>query len=282
MSPLVVSPASLDQRRCADDVLIIDARFDLSDPGKGQREYIARHISGAACAHLDNDLSGLADMQLGRHPMPGIERFSAALSRWGWRPGLEVIVYDNAGGALAAARLWWLLWQAGHLRVSVLDGGLAAWQLEGLPLEVTTSVHQATHVDTNFDASAIVESDDVKTLLERRQILLIDARAAPRDRGEVEPIYPVAGHVRGAINRPFSENLSSDRRFKPADQLRKEFSVLIHGAPPSDVVHMGGSGVTACHNLLALEHAGLHGSRVYAPSWSGWIAGGGRPVATVA
>jgi len=278
MSSSIVSPIRLDRLRSSSHVLIIDVRFDLSDPAKGEREYAVAHVPGAVYAHLDKDLSGPSESGLGRHPLPEDARLSAALARWGWRPGQDTVVYDGANGALAAARLWWLLKLAGHDRVAVLDGGLSAWQLEGLPLEATAVEPPMTRVNAVLDRSAVVWSAELERRIAQQRLVLIDARAAPRYRGEVEPIDPVAGHVPGAINRPFSDNLTADGRFKPAEQLRKEFAELLRGAQPTEVVHMCGSGVTACHNLLAMEHAGFHGSRIYAPSWSGWIADGHRPV----
>ena len=230
-------------------------------------------------AHLDRDLSDLSRRDLGRHPLPDDERFSAALSRWGWRRDLDVVVLDDANGALAAARAWWLLRLAGHERVAVLDGGLAAWREAGLPLEAGAVEPEITHVQVTLDRDEVVGFEELQRRRKRGSMLLLDARAAPRYRGEIEPIDPVAGHVPGARNRPFSENLTVGGCFKPAEELRREFDALLAGVAPADVVHMCGSGVTACHNLLAMEHAGLGGSRVFAPSWSGWISESARPVA---
>lgn len=261
-------------------VLIVDCRFDLADPDKGARDYRSDHIPGAVYASLDRDLSDLSRQRegLGRHPLPLESAFNALLSRWGWRPGLQVVSYDANGGALAAARLWWLLRLAGVHDVAVLDGGYAAWQGAGLPVEAgEPPARPASTVELHYDSHAVLF--DHTALLDGSAQQLLDARAAPRYRGDVEPLDRVGGHVPGALNRPFADNLGSDGRFKPAAQLREEFTAVLGSTAPARVVHMCGSGVTACHNLLAMEHAGLHGSRLYAPSWSGWVSDPARPVA---
>ncbi|GAB3792996.1 sulfurtransferase [Dyella agri] len=263
-----------------DEVLIVDCRKDLADPAKGRRDYLAGHIPGAVYAELDTDLSDLSRQPegLGRHPLPSAAAFSAVLARWGWRPGLQVVCYDAANGALAAARLWWLLRLAGEYAVAVLDGGYAAWQAAGLPTETAVPQRAATTAALSFDPAQVLL--DHTALHATPAPLLLDARAAPRYRGDTEPLDPVAGHVPGALNRPFADNLAADGRFKPATELRHEFLDLLGTRTPAEVVHMCGSGVTACHNLLAMEHAGLAGSRLYAPSWSGWVSDRSRPVAT--
>ena len=263
-----------------DDILVVDCRFDLADPAQGERDYLAAHIPGAVYASLDRDLSDLSQRSVGRHPLPHDAGFSAALSRWGWRPGLRVVTYDDANGALAAARLWWLLRLAGHANAAVLDGGLAAWRGAGQLLEAGQPQRTAGDVHVVLDRAQVLWSDELVRRRAEGSVLLIDARAAPRYRGEVEPIDPVAGHVPGAINRPFAENLDAHGRFKPPAQLREEFARALGGRPADSVAHMCGSGVTACHNLLAMEHAGLGGSQVFAPSWSGWVSDPAHPVAT--
>lgn len=252
--------------------LIVDCRFDLADPAKGERDFLAGHIPGAVHASLDRDLSDLSKRGLGRHPLPDERDFSATLSRWGWQPEQRIVAYDDDGGAMAAARLWWLLRIAGA-SASVLNGGLRAWREAGLPLEPgATQTRALTNIDLHFDDSAIVLYSELERLRAQSSMLLLDARAPARFRGEIEPIDPMAGHVPGARNRPFSDNLQADGRFKPADALRAEFESLMETHAPRDVVHMCGSGVTAAHNLLAMEAAGLHGSRLFAPSWSGWVS----------
>ena len=264
---------------CADDVLIVDCRFGLADPGKGAQEYQEGHIPHAIYASLDHDLSDLSRQAegLGRHPLPLQSAFNALLSHWGWSERMQVVSYDAASGAMAAARLWWLLRLVG-VPAAVLDGGYAAWQAAGLPVETGAAPERtSTHVDLHYDASQVLL--DHAQLLDRSAQQVLDARAAPRYRGEVEPLDRVGGHVPGALNRPFAENLASDGHFKPAAQLSDEFAAVLGTTAPTKVVHMCGSGVTACHNLLAMEYAGLHGSRLYAPSWSGWVSDPARPVA---
>jgi thiosulfate/3-mercaptopyruvate sulfurtransferase len=188
-----------------------------------------------------------------------------------------VVAYDAGSGALAAARLWWLLRLAGERAVAVLDGGFAAWQDAGLPVETAVPSRGATQVEVRYDPAQVVL--DHAAVTERPGQVLLDARAAPRYRGDSEPLDRVGGHVPGALNRPFADNLQAGGRFKPADALKREFLAVLGDRAPSQVVHSCGSGVTACHNLLAMEHAGLAGSRLYAPSWSGWVSDPSRPVA---
>lgn len=261
------------------EVLVVDCRFDLADTGKGERDHRAGHVPGAVYAHLDRDLSGARGPGLGRHPLPEDAAFTATLARWGWRPGLAVVAYDTAGGALAAARLWWLLRLAGARDAAVLDGGLAAWTDAGLPLEAGSPERAPSDVRVELDRASVVWAGELEARLANGGTCLLDARAAPRYLGEVEPLDPVAGHVPGALNRPLADNLAPGGCFKPAAELRAEYEALLAGHDPAEVVHMCGSGVTACHNLLAMEHAGLAGSRIFAPSWSGWVDDPRHPVA---
>ncbi len=261
------------------NVLIVDCRFELSDVGRGERDYAAAHIPGAVYANLNRDLSDLSKIGVGRHPLPDDEQFAKVLRAWNWTPETFVVAYDDAGGALAAARLWWMLRLVGSRSVAVLDGGISAWTKTGLELEANVPNRGRWPVDVAFDKSQIVMTDELRQVSANPRTLLLDARGAPRYRGEVEPIDRVAGHVPGARNRPFSDNLDASGRFKQAAQLRSEFDTILGLHAPRDVIHMCGSGVTACHNLLAMEHAGLHDSRIYAPSWSGWIADPQREIA---
>ncbi|MGH8042635.1 MAG: sulfurtransferase [Rudaea sp.] len=270
----------LHERIRAGTVLVVDCRFDLADATRSARDYSEGHIPGAVYADLNADLSDLSKTDLGRHPVPNAVAFAAVLARWGWTPDTPVVAYDAANGALAAARLWWMLRLCGAREVAVLDGGLAAWTQTGFALDAQSVRRQPTRVEVAFDAAQIVYTQALVGALRQPQTLLLDARAAPRFRGENETIDKVAGHVPGARNRPFTDNLDADGRFKPAAQLRTEFTALLGSHLPQDTIHMCGSGVTACHNLLAMEYAGLSGSRLYAPSWSGWISDPGRPVAT--
>jgi thiosulfate/3-mercaptopyruvate sulfurtransferase len=261
-------------------LLILDCRFGLADPGQGERDYRAAHIPGALYASLDRDLSDLSRSGLGRHPLPEVPVFAQTLARWGWQPGMRVVAYDANGGALAAARAWWMLRTAG-IDAAVLDGGWRAWCDAGLPAESgERTVRAAPPVTLKIDTHAVVYYEELERLRSQPDALLLDARAAPRYRGEHEPLDRVGGHVPGARNRPFAQNLLDDGHFKPLDTLRAEWTTALAGHDPRDVTHMCGSGVTACHNLLAMEAAGLHGSRMFAPSWSGWVGDPARPVAT--
>lgn len=253
-------------------VLILDCRFGLADPGQGERDYRDAHIPGAVYASLDRDLSDLTKTGLGRHPLPEVSAFARTLSKWGWRPGMRAVAYDDAGGALAAARAWWMLRTAG-IDAAVLDGGWRAWREAGLPTEAGDRAPRAAPpVTLKVDTHAVVYYPELEQLRAQPSTLMLDARAAPRFRGEVEPLDRVGGHVPGAHNRPFAGNLDEGGRFKPLDALRAEWTEALAGHDPRDVIHMCGSGVTACHNLLVMEAVGLHGSRLFAPSWSGWVS----------
>nr|WP_295382564.1 sulfurtransferase [Pseudoxanthomonas sp.] len=257
---------------------LVDARFALMDPAAGRQAYLQSHLPGAVHADLNQDLSDLSRTGLGRHPLPDETAFARRLGEWGVGPDHQVVVYDAGDGSMAAARLWWLLKLLGHRRVAVLDGGLAAWRARGLPeTAALPGVISLPAYPSRFDMRMVADADEVRQRLDEDSGWLFDARAPERFRGEVEPIDPIAGHVPGAINRPFGANLR-DGRFKPSDELRAEIAPMLAGRRPGDLVLMCGSGVTACHLLLAFEHAGLTGARVYAGSWSGWITDPARPV----
>ncbi len=278
MSTPVISASDAWAALQAGDALAVDCRFDLADTSRGEREYAAGHVPGAVYAHLDRDLADLTVRGRGRHPLPSDAAFSRTLSRWGATPQTLIFPYDD-GREARAPRLWWMLRIAGHARVAVVDGGWTAWIAAGLPVETRVPARTPTSYSVRFDRGAIAGSDDVARGLADGSLVLVDARGAGRFRGENETLDPVAGHVPGARNRPFGDNLQADARFKPADQLRREFEALTGGRDPRAVVLMCGSGVTACQNLLAMEHAGLPGARVYAGSWSEWISDPARPVA---
>ncbi|MGB8633849.1 MAG: sulfurtransferase [Rhodanobacteraceae bacterium] len=273
--------AELDQ----DQVLILDCRFELADTARGRRDHDAAHIPGAVYADLDEDLSGPGQASgLGRHPPPTAESLAASLARLGWDGHKPVVAYDDHSGAIAA-RAWWLLRVSGHDKVAVLEGGWAAWRDAGLPEESSPIGNPAPRMqpapfNLSLDTRCMVSSQQLQAELQDHSCLLIDARARERYLGEVEPIDAVAGHVPGARNRPYMDNLDPNGRFKDADTLRATFSELLGDYRPEQVVHMCGSGVTACHNILAMEHAGLTGSRLYPPSWSGWISDPDRAIAS--
>lgn len=254
---------------------LLDCRFDLMKPELGYNQYLEGHIPGAQYADLDRDLATLSAGS-GRHPLPSDDDFSRTLSRWGIAPGKPVVVYDGASGAFAA-RAWWMLKVCGF-ECAVLDGGLSAWSDAGMPLQAGMEEVPPTLDEYRFDRTGVVSGSELAAELESGKVLLIDARAPERYRGEVEPIDAVGGHVPGAVNRPFSENLS-EGRFKTREQLAAEWTAALGDRPAQEVVHMCGSGVTACTNLLAMEAAGKTGSRLFVGSWSGWIAQD-RPVAT--
>ena len=259
------------------DLAIVDCRFSLVDPAAGESAYRESHIPGAVYAHLDRDLSGPARPGAGRHPWPKAEHFRARLEHWGIVPGTQVVAYDDGDGA-HAARLWFLLRVFGHEKVAVLDGGWKRWISLGLPSETQVRRRLPTSYRGAFDTTRLADSEAVQAHLAAGGVLL-DARAPERFRGESEPIDRAAGHVPGAINRPYAANLS-EGRFKPPSQLADEYRALLAGRAPEQVVAMCGSGVTACHLLLAMERAGLKGARLYTGSWSGWISDPARLIAT--
>lgn len=276
---------SCEQLRAAlgqPDLVLVDARFAMSDPQAGEAAHARSRLPGAGFVDLDRDLSTFGGPSSeGRHPLPDAARFAVTVARLGIGPQSQVVVYDGGDGAMAAARFWWLLRLLGHWRVAVLDGGFARWSALGLPLD--TGEHAATepaapYPSQVFDPRAIATTGEVAARLGEGPGWLIDARAGERYRGEVEPIDRVAGHIPGALNRPFAANLADGMFLAPA-RLREQFLALIGDRDPATVVLHCGSGVTACHNLLAMEAAGLHGARVYAASWSGWIDDPSRPIA---
>lgn len=258
---------------------VFDCRHDLGDTGYGEKAYLKGHIPGALFLHLDRDLSGVQTGRNGRHPLPDIAAFAAKMAACGVGPETQVVAYDNEGG-IFAARLWWMLRWLGHEKVAVLDGGLPGWKRAKQAL-VTEVPGFAPAAFVPRDCNGWVDADYVLARLDRpREMLLIDARSEERFAGENETLDPVGGHIPGAVNRFYFDNLDdAGVHFKPVDELRAEFAALLAGRPPEAVVQQCGSGVTACHNLLAMEAAGLAGSRLYAGSWSEWCADPARPVA---
>jgi len=261
--------------------VLLDCSADLADPQAGERAHTAGHLPGALYAHLDRDLSGpktaRGAIDGGRHPLPSREAFARTVAAWGITPDTPVVVYDAQGGPYAA-RAWWMLRWLGHGQVAVLDGGLVAWQAAGGVMQAgaTTPTPATTPYPISSEPGmATVQANDVLAAL--GQLTVIDARAGERFRGEVEPLDSQAGHIPGAQNRFFKDNLAADGRFRPAPELHAAFAVF--GMAPERVVHQCGSGVTACHNLLAMEAAGLTGSRLYPGSWSEWSSDPARPVA---
>jgi len=260
------------------DLVVVDCRFNLQQPAAGSRLYAARHIPGAFYADLDRDLSGTRTAELGRHPLPDVGVLQKLLSGFGIGPETRVVVYDEGGGALAA-RLWWLLRWLGHVQVSLLDGGFAAWCVAGLPVSAEQPARRKGRFVARPDSMPVLTTRDIEAALGTEEILLLDLRAHDRYLGRVEPIDPVAGHVPGAVSAPFSANLGPDGRFRPVEELRRNYSAMLGDRPVAEVVCMCGSGVTACHGIFALELAGWPGAGLYVGSWSEWIRSAGRPVA---
>ncbi len=259
--------------------MLFDTRHDLIDTDKGPREYSQGHIEGARFLSIDHDLSASKNGRNGRHPLPDAGVFAEKMAALGASPGMQFVIYDGTGG-MYAARLWWMLRWLGATKVSLLDGGFAKWVAEKRPVTAEIPAVRASVVNEFKSAAGFtVDAADVLGHLKDASRLLVDARAGERYRGEVEPLDPVAGHIPGAINRFWQANLAADGTFKNREDLHRDYSQLMAGRPPSAVVHQCGSGVTACHNLFAMEWAGLAGSRLYPGSWSEWVADPSRPVA---
>ena len=277
----LITAAELKQHIDNPTFVILDCRAELTDPKAGAAAFAAGHIPGAQHADADRDLSdkspGPNGEFRGRHPLPAPEAFIETLRNWGVYPNSQVIAYD-AHGSMFASRLWWMLRWVGHHGVAVLDGGLAAWQAAGG--ELTKDVINRPRDSITLQSSLVstVRADDVLANLSARAKTVLDARANDRYRGENETIDPVGGRIPGAKNRFFKDNLQADGSYKPAEQLRTEFSALIKN--PESTIAQCGSGISACHNLLAMEIAGLSGAALYPGSWSEWCADASRPVAT--
>lgn len=275
----LISAEELSARLGGPHLRVIDVRHDLMQTGAGRTAWRAGHIPGAIHLDLDADLSGPKTGHNGRHPLPEPATFARLLGDVGVGDADHVVVYDDAGGAFAA-RLWWMLHWLGHPAVSVLDGGWTAWSGAGLAVSTDTPALAPAVFTARVPRPWTVDAESVAKGLADGSLMLIDARAPERFRGEVEPIDPVAGHIPGARNRFMRNNLDEAGRFKSAATLRAEFENLLGGRSASTLVCQCGSGVTACHNLLALEIAGIPGARLYPGSWSEWCSDAGRPVAT--
>ena len=269
-------------------VMVFDCTFDLMKPELGPQQFDESHIPGAIYVNLDKHLSSMNDLAAasgGRHPLPSRETFAAWLSSIGFSNAHQAVVYDR-NGVNYCGRLWWMLKWVGHEAVAVLDGGLQAWQAAGGAVESTKTASKPKKMPfspSNFslagELTALTAIDTVVNNLNKPAQTLVDARAAPRFRGEVEPIDPVAGHIPGALNRPFAQNIGADGKFKPAEILKAEFTQLLAGRDPATVVHHCGSGVSAVPNMLAMQIAGLGATGLFAGSWSEWVSDPSRPVA---
>ncbi|MEQ1740241.1 MAG: sulfurtransferase [Methyloglobulus sp.] len=275
----LISVEDLHQHLNDPDYVIIDCRFSLANTEAGFTAYRHGHIPNARYAHLDKDLSSANTDFTGRHPLPNFSQLVKKLGAWGIDNNSQVVVYDDANGAFAG-RLWWLLRYLGHNKVAVLDGGYSYWQKLSFPITTILPSIKPNIFRAYPSEHLALNALEVQNGLAQKAICLIDARTPERYRGEQEPIDPVAGHIPGALNRPFQLNLDSNGLFLSPEVLRNQFKTLIGNKNPQQVVHMCGSGVTACHNLLAMEVAGLTDSKLYPGSWSEWIRNKNRPIAT--
>lgn len=273
----LISTEALAANLSDPDLVVFDCRHDLMDVASGRKAYAAGHIPGARFAHLDENLSGPKTGRSGRHPLPAATQFASWLGQQGVDERKQVVAYDASGGYYAA-RLWWMLRWLGHDAVAVLDGGLPKWTLENRPLAQAAPRAEAATFTARPREALRVDASTVLAHLHSPDMLIVDARTPERFAGMNETLDPVGGHIPGASNRLFQLNLEGSGVFKPAAVLRKEFTDLMAGYAPGQIVHQCGSGVTACHNLLAMEIAGLGGSRLYPGSWSEWCSDPSRPV----
>ncbi len=268
----IVAAEELSKHLSDPGLVIVDARFALGDALAGEHSWQKAHLPNASYVHLDRDLSDKQKpARFGRHPLPDAETFCRTVMRCGISPDSQVVVYDTNDGAMAAARFWYLLRLLGHEKVAVLNGGFAHWLELGLPVDNKIPHIRPSTYHAEYDQAQLVDAETVRANISSHQYVVVDARAAERYRGEVEPIDKLAGHIPTAVNHPYSLNLNNDR-FRLPEDLKQDFLALLAGHPASDAILYCGSGVTACHNLLAMEVAGLHGARIFSPSWSGWIS----------
>ena len=274
---ILVSPQRLNELISAGTCVVFDCRFDLSDTEAGRKAWLSGHVPGARYAHLDADLSSPILTYTGRHPLPDAGEFARFLARAGWQPETALVAYDEGSNAIAS-RLWWLMRYHGH-SAALLDGGLAAWKAAGFPLVSGQEEARAAPV-TELSPQRELTVTTADVLAGLGQLAVVDARASERFSGEVENLDSKAGHIPGALNRPFGANLQMNGRFKNRSTLQTEFSAFLKNHSLADVVHSCGSGVTACHNLFAMELAGLVGTRLYPGSWSEWIRDPSRPLET--
>src|SRR5262245_12298666 len=273
----LISSSALALHLGDDNFVIVDCRFLLSDTSWGEQTYASAHIPGAVYAHLDRDLSGPKSGTNGRHPLPDPAALARTFGRLGIADNVQVVAYDQDNGSFAS-RLWWMLRWLGHDAVAVLDGGFAKWTAEGRETLSGIETCRARTFTAALRPDMLVDAPRVDTLRRDRAWRLLDARAPERFRGEVEPIDRVAGHIPGAANHPFLTNMDTDGTFLPPEDLRARLQAATGGSASDHVISYCGSGVTACHNLLALEHAGLTGAKLYAGSWSEWSSDPSREI----
>ena len=258
---------------------IFDCRFSLADPERGRNDYLISHIPGALYAHLEEDLSGSIVRGItGRHPLPTIDALSAQFAEWGIDQRVQVVVYDDSGGTMAA-RLWWLLRWLGHEAVAVLDGGWPKWQREGREVREGLAIRPSRRFVPHPRSELLITTEEIEAALPTRAVKLFDSRTEDRYRGQNETIDPIAGHIPGASSAPYPDNLNPDGTLRSAEELRLRFAVLLRGTPADQTAFYCGSGVTAAQNILALKHVGLGDAKLYAGSWSEWITDSKRPIA---
>jgi len=278
---LLISTQELALHLNDPDWLVVDCRFVLSRPDEKEAQYLRAHIPGAIYAHLDRDLSAQIIPGLtGRHPLPSPEEAARRFGSLGIGPGLQVVAYDDQGGALAAVRLWLMLRWLGHDAVTVLDGGWQKWLEEDRPVSAGKETRPAREFPAAPQSGTFADAEEVEQMRLDPTYRLIDVRAPERYSGEVEPIDLVAGHIPGAFNIPYTLNLTEEGTFCKPEELRKKYTTLLEGVSPEKTIFYCGSGVTSIHSLLAMQSAGLYGAKIYPGSWSEWIASGKRPVAT--
>jgi len=278
----LISTEDLQKNIADPDWIIFDCSFFLDDTDKGRRDYLTEHIPGAQYAHLDDDLSGpVIPGVTGRHPLPQIKNIAGTFSNMGIDKDVQVIVYDTRGGAIAAVRLWWMLRWLGHDNVAVLDGGLVKWLSEGRPISSSIETSSVREFLPKPQSNVIVGVNEVDFARNDPLHRVIDARAEERYAGRKEPIDPIAGHIPGTVNSPYEDLLSDGGNFKPVDELQSIYSQLLMDTSPENAIFYCGSGVTSIMHLLAMEHIGIVGSRLYVGSWSEWITDENRPIAAI-
>lgn len=282
MSEMLISAAGLAGILENPDLLVLDVRHNLADHAVGRTAYEQGHVPGAIFLDHETQLAAPKTGMNGRHPLPSRDHFGALMRACGLSPRSQVVIYDAGNGAFAA-HVWWMLRWIGHDQVQLLDGGWQAWLSADAPVQSGAGpalpIAAVTPADLPEQTMPVVDAAAVLNNLDKQTFTVVDARDRARFRGEAEPIDPVAGHIPGALNRPNALNVQADGYFKPAAQLRQEFDDLLQGRPPRDIVHQCGSGITACHNLFAMELAGFSGSVLYPGSWSEWCSDPARPVA---
>ena len=276
MHTTLIETGQLAELLSSAGIVVLDCRFDVARPDAGREAWRQGHIPGARYVDLDRDMASVPDDRSGRHPLPAMDSFKTLLGRLGVTPGGQAVVYDDAGGAIAA-RMWWLLRWAGHEAVALLDGGFPKWRREGRPVSAELVPDAELRGSVSVREGGWMSTREVAEALAAGRLQLLDARAPERYRGEAEALDSRAGHIPGSINVPFRDNLNEDGTFRSPDELRQRFAPLAADARP--ICHSCGSGVTACHNLLAMAHAGLEPGRLYVGSWSEWIRDPARPVA---